>query len=238
MAMATHDLITPEYRAERARLHALRKNIEVGLQSMIDLLDMLDAPGEDKEDEEAGPEEDPDLELSLGWSANGAQTRLGQPTDDGDKTAPEHYGAGFVRCALDDHEPSLGSLGSCSEAWGQIGWARGNTDDREQAAGDEGEPDTDQEPALGASHDDDQQVAWAVGCEDTGIADEDALAEFKAEMAEPAPPWSPERSEGLKAARKEALAQLRAKAPGRMPSPDAVVFLGPGEVFYRGRRIG
>ena len=40
--MATHDPITPAYRAERARLNELRRNIEVVLQSMQALLDALD----------------------------------------------------------------------------------------------------------------------------------------------------------------------------------------------------
>lgn len=48
-------------------------------------------------------------EETLGWSANVGQLALGETTADGDNTAPERHGRGFVRCGEDDREPSLGA---------------------------------------------------------------------------------------------------------------------------------
>lgn len=47
-----------------------------------------------------------DREEDLGWCANVGQLRLGEGHGDGDSTAPERHGAGFVRCSGDDSEDS------------------------------------------------------------------------------------------------------------------------------------
>lgn len=82
-------------------------------------------PGEDREED-------------IGWGANVGQLRLGERHGDGDSTAPERYGGGFVRCGMDDHEPSLGSLGGCwgvdmNRNGGQLRWADGGRADCEEA---------------------------------------------------------------------------------------------------------
>jgi len=48
-------------------------------------------------------------EETLGWAANVGQLALGQTTADGDATALERHGKGFVRSGGDDLEPSLGA---------------------------------------------------------------------------------------------------------------------------------
>ena len=60
-------------------------------------------PDGDREDDDPA-EKNGDDELDLGWSALHSQLALGDNTADGDLTAPERAGRGFVRCAPDDHE--------------------------------------------------------------------------------------------------------------------------------------
>ena len=43
-------------------------------------------------------------EETLGWAANVRQDALGENTGDGDGTAPERHGRGFVRGRPDDFE--------------------------------------------------------------------------------------------------------------------------------------
>ena len=57
----------------------------------------------EQEDEHGGDILD-EGEEDLGWSANVSQLGLGVNTADGDETAPERHGGGFVRGAPDDHE--------------------------------------------------------------------------------------------------------------------------------------
>lgn len=57
-----------------------------------------------------GEEDRADAEPDLGWCNNVGQLRLGEGHGDGDSTAPERHGGGFVRCAPDDAEPSLGAV--------------------------------------------------------------------------------------------------------------------------------
>ena len=73
------------------------------LEVVISHLDAIDAPEEDLEDDDP-LEKVGDDELDLGWSALHSQLALGDNTADGDLTAPERAGRGFVRCAPDDHE--------------------------------------------------------------------------------------------------------------------------------------
>ncbi len=81
------------------------------LEAAIAALDALDTPFDDIEDGHDAEHDTSDAELDLGWSAMHSQIRLGYNTDDGDLTAPERFGRGFVRCKPDDHEPSLGASG-------------------------------------------------------------------------------------------------------------------------------
>ena len=75
------------------------------LDLVVSHLDAIDDPDEDLE-EDTDLEKGGDDELDLGWSALHSQIRLGVNTDDGDHTAPERHGCGFVRCAPDDFEIS------------------------------------------------------------------------------------------------------------------------------------
>lgn len=62
--------------------------------------------GDDRE-QDAGDEpelDESERELTLGWCENVGQLALGSNTDDGDATALESYGAGFVRSGHDDAE--------------------------------------------------------------------------------------------------------------------------------------
>lgn len=79
-------------------------------------------------------------EHDLGWCNNVGQLRLGEGHDDGDSTAPERHGGGFVRCsAEDDHEPSMG--------W-NFAVDPGSMDDREADPGDEGEAQADTDAGV------------------------------------------------------------------------------------------
>ncbi len=82
-------------------------------------------------------------EETLGWAANVGQLALGMTTADGDETALERHGKGFLRSGGDDMEPSLGALNCVMEAvvgldgkvfrYGadQTHWSDGSRDDCE-----------------------------------------------------------------------------------------------------------
>ena len=132
-----------------------------------------------------------DREHDLGWSENVGQLRLGEGHGDGDSTAPERAGAGFVRCGLDEHEATLGwgegiwqvhlhggqqdgegepSLGSLEHTRGQASWGSSGVQDRE--LGDDngiGDGDGAEEVFYGADSDGDFSGGGRVG------ADEDAV---------------------------------------------------------------
>ncbi len=59
-------------------------------------------------EQDSGDEGEPDQdgEEALGWAANVGQLNLGQNTADGDETALERHGAGFLRSGGDDSEDS------------------------------------------------------------------------------------------------------------------------------------
>lgn len=128
-----------------------RRTVEAMIEEMIALLDALD----DDPDHEDGGDAEPceDGEATLGWPESFGPRR--QLSD-----------AGMFVQALDgeaeddaDAEPSLGSPERVSHPISltfasdfrssQVRWADGSYSDREQDAGDEGEPDTDSEPTLG-----------------------------------------------------------------------------------------
>ena len=58
----------------------------------------------DLEDGDDAEHDTSDAELDLGWSALHSQVALGPNTADGDATALESFGRGFVRCGADDAE--------------------------------------------------------------------------------------------------------------------------------------
>lgn len=105
-----------------------RQRLETAVEKLITVLDALDG------DTDAEPSEE---EVSLGWSENASQLRLGKGDQDGDNTAPERAGAGFAPCSRDDHEE-----------------------------GGDAEPDDDAEPTLGALDAvEDQTESWtAITC--------------------------------------------------------------------------
>ena len=74
------------------------------IEGAIAALDAMDSPFDDIEDGHDAEHDTSDAELDLGWSAMHSQIRLGYNTDDGDLTAPERSGRGFVRCKPDDVE--------------------------------------------------------------------------------------------------------------------------------------
>ncbi len=90
-----------------------RTAIGDALDVVVAHLDAIDAPAEDLEDDDP-LERVGDEELDLGWSALHSQIKLGVNTDDGDHTAPERHGRGFVRCAPDDSEDELAAIWSLS----------------------------------------------------------------------------------------------------------------------------
>ncbi len=111
------------------------------LDTAIATLDALDAPDEDLEDGH-------DAEHDLGWPACMSQAKLGPNTADGDSTAPERHGKGFLRCRPDDCEP-------------EAGYDLPEGDDERC-----GSSDVDGEPMLGAPENHDQapdQEHWAQG---------------------------------------------------------------------------
>ncbi len=67
------------------------------VDTAIATLDALDVPDVDLEDGH-------DAEHDLGWPAYVSQVNLGRNTDDGDITALERHGKGFVRSGGDDSE--------------------------------------------------------------------------------------------------------------------------------------
>ena len=141
----------------------LRARCEQTIEWLVALLDAVDTPGADveptlgaaeflafsgcnwKRSREDADEREPDDdgEETLGWSAGMKQLDLGPNTADADNTVPERHGNGFVRCAADDMEPSLGapellpgdfyvSHGRCFDIPAdQTDWSQGVLDDRE-----------------------------------------------------------------------------------------------------------
>ncbi len=117
------------------------------LDTAIATLDAMDAAGGDLEEDDFG-EPGGDDEEALGWTAGMSQAKLGPNTPDGDSTAPERHGMGFLRCRADDCE---------SEA----GYDLPEGDDERC-----GSSDVDGEPLLGAPENHDQapdQEHWAQG---------------------------------------------------------------------------
>jgi len=76
------------------------------LDTAIATLDTLDAPGADLEDGHDAEHDLADAEHDLGWPACMSQVNLGRNTDDGDATALERHGRGFLRSGPDDSEDS------------------------------------------------------------------------------------------------------------------------------------
>ncbi len=74
------------------------------LDTAIATLDALDAPAEDLEDGHDAEHDLADAEHDLGWPACVSQVNLGRNTDDGDITALERHGRGFLRSGPDDAE--------------------------------------------------------------------------------------------------------------------------------------
>ncbi len=117
------------------------------LDTAVATLDALDAPGLDLEEDDFG-EPGGDDEEALGWTAGMSQAKLGPNTPEGDSTAPERHGMGFVRCGPDDCEP-------------EAGYDLPEGDDERCGSG-----DVDLEPSLGAPENHDQapdQEHWAQG---------------------------------------------------------------------------
>jgi len=119
--------------------------IETAVERLLAALDAADAAAGN--DGEAEPDADP--EPSLG------------ATDDEDHRDAWEPSPRRLRAALDagEAEPSLGSVNAAFEGRSQETWAVGNTDDREDEH-DGAEPDTDEEPSLGASNVINQATAW------------------------------------------------------------------------------
>jgi len=140
-------------RPRRAIDTKLRRRIETAVERLLAALDADDAAA--GSDGEAEPEADP--EPSLGATAAVDQR-------DGWRPAPRRLRAAF---AAGDVEPSLGSVNAALEGRSQATWAAGNTDDREDEH-DGAEPDTDEEPSLGASNAVNQATAWNVDTFYTG----------------------------------------------------------------------
>ena len=125
--MASHDDALAEIRR-------LREAIGDTIEGMIDILDALDAPHEDLEDDDPGggnvedepQRDDGEDDAQLGWANEGRQTRL--------------HGL------KDEYEPSLGSLGGCitGQYFPQTIWAAGDRRDLEDEH-DGREPDVDGE---------------------------------------------------------------------------------------------
>ncbi len=74
------------------------------LDTAIATLDALDASAEDLEDGHDAEHDLADAEHDLGWPAYVSQVNLGRNTDDGDITALERHGRGFIRSGPDDSE--------------------------------------------------------------------------------------------------------------------------------------
>ncbi len=74
------------------------------LDHAIATLDALDAAGVDLEDGHDAEHDLADAEHDLGWPACMSQVNLGRNTDDGDITALERHGRGFLRSGPDDAE--------------------------------------------------------------------------------------------------------------------------------------
>lgn len=117
---------------------ALRRRIEVAIETMIAALDALDAPAEDREDDDPGGEEGgaSDDEPSLGWTdteaSRGAKVS-------GEDLEDEHDGREPDEACLEpdvDDEPSLCGI----TAAGPL------TDDRDLEDDPECEPEPDREP--------------------------------------------------------------------------------------------
>ena len=107
-----------------ARLRHARRMASDAIDHLIALLDALDAPDEDREpvgDEEPSlgwqegsgaangavedlEEDTADNEFCLGWNETVSQLALGRASDDGDDTALERAGRGFIRSGHDDAE--------------------------------------------------------------------------------------------------------------------------------------
>jgi hypothetical protein len=74
------------------------------LDTAIATLDAMDAPDEDLEDGHDAEHDLADAEHDLGWPACMSQAKLGRNTDDGDATALERHGRGFLRSGPEDAE--------------------------------------------------------------------------------------------------------------------------------------
>ena len=114
------------------------------LEAAFAVLDPIDSPDADIEDGHDAEYDTSDAELDLGCDEKISQLYLGDNTDDGDATALERHGRGFIRSGPDDAEddataePSLGApepyvikgfgAGSCrSSAIRRTGMAAGAT---------------------------------------------------------------------------------------------------------------
>ena len=74
------------------------------IEAAIAALDAMDAPFHDVEDGHDAEHDTSDAEHCLGWNETVSQLALGRPSDDGDETALERSGRGFIRSGPDDAE--------------------------------------------------------------------------------------------------------------------------------------
>jgi len=97
---------TPDAHTHLAHAQArhMRRALEGAIANGIATLDALDAPAEDLEDGHDAEHDLADAEHDLGWPAYVSQVNLGRNTDDGDITALERHGRGFIRSGPDDSE--------------------------------------------------------------------------------------------------------------------------------------
>jgi hypothetical protein len=148
-----------DMQVEAVRIRSLMDANKALIAALIDELDV-------REDADAEPDADAELTAAenhgRGWTGGYANCRPDDTEEDDPdgRTAPERHGMGFVRCADDDCEASLGALEQHPSCYGwdarsglgdQTKWGlRGGHDDREGDEHDGAEPDEDGEPSLGA----------------------------------------------------------------------------------------
>ncbi|RTL86892.1 MAG: hypothetical protein EKK29_08050 [Hyphomicrobiales bacterium] len=174
-----------------------RRRVERAIDSLVALLDQIDADPDFEEEPDLEDGFDQEQELGATGVINqekawGGSRRVeyGLTNSDGDLEFD-----GETAESADD-EPSLGSVGQLSERHDQGLWALGASDDREDEH-DGREPDVDGEPSLGSIGQGDarySQFCWAHGSSDDleenigpddregddaehGIADRDAIME-------------------------------------------------------------
>jgi hypothetical protein len=151
-----------------------REALEAAISAAIDLLDsaeMLDFDLEDGGDTEPDADEEPSLGAPEHHPSQPAVYRYAARVSRGPEDDQSDWAAGDRAVDGDDreesgdeHEPSLGSIGSCGSVYAsQTSWATGlDNDAEEEHSG--AEPDEDASDAtLGATHALNQEIAWAAG---------------------------------------------------------------------------